>query len=76
MVVSSYFVSVFLGIETLEGHSQLPKKANKCSIGAVTSVSYVWLHRHVHVIPNIGRLSDIHVVRTTCGVIGDTYTLT
>ena len=29
---SSYVVSV-LGRETLEDHSQLPKKANKCSIG-------------------------------------------
>ena len=33
-MVSSYFVSV-LGRETLEDHSQLPKKANKCSVGAV-----------------------------------------
>ena len=25
-------------------HSQLPKKANKCSVGAVVSFSYVWRH--------------------------------
>ena len=31
-MVSSYFVSV-LGREILEDHSQLPKKANKCSVG-------------------------------------------
>ena len=42
---------VFLGRETLEDHSQLPKKANKCSFGAVASFSYVWRHRHVRVIP-------------------------
>ena len=41
-MVSSYFVNV-LGRETLEEHSQLhvPKKANKCSVQAVASVSYV-----------------------------------
>ena len=33
---SSYFVSV-LGRETLEDHSQLPKKANICSVGVVVS---------------------------------------
>ena len=49
-MVSSYFVSV-LGRETLEDHSQLPKKANKCSVRAVASFSYVWRHRHVRVIP-------------------------
>ena len=32
---------MFLGRETLENHSQLPKKANKCSVGAVASFSYV-----------------------------------
>ena len=37
----SYFVSVS-GRETLEDHSQLCKKANKCSVGAVASFSYVW----------------------------------
>ena len=42
---------VFLGSEALEDHSQLPKKANKCSVGAVASFSYVWRHRHVRVIP-------------------------
>ena len=42
---------VFLGRETLEDHSQLPKKAKKCSIGAVVSFSYVWRHRHVRIIP-------------------------
>ena len=49
-MVSSYFVSVS-GRETLEEHSQLPIKANKCSVGAVASFSYVWRHRHVRVIP-------------------------
>ena len=42
-MVSSYFVSV-LGRETLETHSQLPKKSNKCSVGAVASFSYVCQH--------------------------------
>ena len=42
---------MFLGRETLENHSQLPKKANKCSIGAIVSFSYVRRHRHVRVIP-------------------------
>ena len=32
---------IFLGRETLEDHSQLPKWANKCSIQAVASFSYV-----------------------------------
>ena len=45
VMVSSYLVRD-LGRETLEEHSQLPIKANKCSVGAV-----VWRHRHVHVIP-------------------------
>ena len=35
---------MFLGRETLEDHSQLPKKANKCSVGAVASFSYVHVH--------------------------------
>ena len=33
---------MFLGRETLEEHIQLPKKANKCNVGAVASFSYVW----------------------------------
>ena len=45
-----YFMGI-LGREALEDHSQLPKKANKCSVGAVASFSYVWRHRHVRVIP-------------------------
>ena len=49
-MVSSYFVGV-LGREALEDHSQLPKKSNKCSVGAVVSFSYVWRPRHVRVIP-------------------------
>ena len=49
-MVSSYFMGV-LGREALEDHSQLPKKANKCSVRAVASFSYVWRHRHVRVIP-------------------------
>ena len=32
---------MFLGREALEDHSQLPKKANKCSVGAVASFSYI-----------------------------------
>ena len=28
---------MFLGREALEDHSQIPKKANKCSVGAVIS---------------------------------------
>ena len=32
---------MFLGRETLKNHSQLPKKANKFSVGAVASFSYV-----------------------------------
>ena len=63
---------MFLGRETLEDHSQLPKKANKCSVGAVASFSYVWrrigmsassLHRE-----SIYRLSDYtsQVVVTFC----------
>ena len=35
-------LAMFLGTETLEDHSQLPKKAYKCSIRAVASFSYVW----------------------------------
>ena len=46
-----HFMSVFLGREALEDHSQLPKKANKCSVEAVCKLLYVWLHRHVCVIP-------------------------
>ena len=51
--VSSYFMGV-LGREAFGDHShlgQLPKKANKYSVGAVVSFSYVWRHRHVRVIP-------------------------
>ena len=33
---------VFLGREALEDHRQLPKKANKYSIGVVVSFLYVW----------------------------------
>ena len=38
---------MFLGRETLEDHSQLPKKANKYSVGAVVSFPYVRRHRRV-----------------------------
>ena len=31
-----------LGRETLQDHSQLPKKANKCSVGAVVSFSHMY----------------------------------
>ena len=58
---------MLLGREALEDHSHLPKKANKCSVGAVVSFSYVWQHRHVHVIP-IPRESTNslrHVLRIT-----------
>ena len=51
---------MFLGREAPEDHSQLPKKANKCSLGAVASFSYVWRHRHVRV-KRVYRLSDIYV---------------
>ena len=33
---------MFLGREALADHSQLPKKVNKCSVGAVISFSYVY----------------------------------
>ena len=34
---------MFLGTETLEDHSELPKKANKCSIWAVAKLFiYIW----------------------------------
>ena len=48
-MVRSYFMGVFLGRETLEDHSQLPKKANKCSVGAIVSFLYIWRHRVIHV---------------------------
>ena len=46
--------------KTLEDHSQLPKKANKCSVGAVARFLYVWRQRHACVIPTLRvyRLSD------------------
>ena len=39
---------MFLDIETLEDHSQLPKQANKYSIWAVANFSYVSRQGHVH----------------------------
>ena len=39
-----------LDTETLEGHSQVPKKAYKCSVRAVASFTYGG-HRHIRVIP-------------------------
>ena len=38
---------LYIGRETLEDHSQIPKKANKCSIWAVASFSYVWQQGHM-----------------------------
>ena len=55
---------MILGRETLEEHSQLSKKANKCRVGAVASFSYVWRHRHVRVIPN--RESTDSLIHTRC----------